>query len=286
MTLSRLGSALALALPLALAAGCDRSAAGGAAGAESRVGADSSARARIAGFWVEYRAATEQRIAGQVQAAAEGYARALALQPDHGDALYYLGAMRLALGDYAGAERAWERLARVDSSSAKAHSQLGRLHLCLDQGAPFDVARAEAHLLRAHAINQEETGPLLRLGQAALFRGDTAAAGRRFREVSATDRGSVAARFYAGYLAWKRGDLARARALYREAAQVQGSKPAPAAGVPGEGDTRKGGPMGAQAERCRELDRLTERLGEGEPMEARYGRLDSLLQREGRDPGT
>jgi tetratricopeptide (TPR) repeat protein len=242
------------------------------------VGADSVERARVTGFWARYRDATTRRIAGNLEAASEAYARALELDPTHGDALYYLGGMRLALGDFPAAERAWRLLAETDSSSARAHSQLGVLFLCLDEGAPFQLDSAEAHFERAHQLNREETGPLLRLAEAALVRGDAARASGFIGEVLGSHRTSSAARFYAGYLAWKREDRGAAERLYREAAAAADSAPAPAGAVPGEGDTRGGGPMTAHPPRCDQFRQLTASLGQPPGMAGRYLRLDSLLQ--------
>lgn len=241
-------------------------------------GPDSAARARVTAFWARYRSATSQRIAGNPAAASQEYARALELDSAHGDALYYYGAMRLALGDFPEAERAWRLLATTDSSSARAHSQLGTLFLCLDAGAPFQLDSAEAHFNRTHQLNKEETGPLVHLGEAALIRGDTAGAARYFRQVLGSHRTSPAARFYTGYLAWMRGDLATARSHYQGATAAADSAPPPAAAVPGEGDTRGGGPLTSLPSRCDQFRQLHASLSSEPGMAERYRRLDRLLQ--------
>lgn len=245
-------------------------------------GPDSAARARVTEFWKRYRGATDQRIAGNTEVAAREYRRALELNPRHGDALYYLGGMRLSLGDFAGAEQAWRDLATSDPSSARAHSQLGRLYLCLDEGAPFRVDSAEAHLTRAHQINSEETGPVLQLGEAALIRGDTAVAARWFRTVLGSHQASAAAWFYAGFLEWKAGNRAKAGACYREALRVSAPASPPASAAPGEGDTKGGPPMTSRPGRCDQFRQLTVALDRPPGMEPRYGRLDSLLRVAGR----
>ena len=236
-------------------------------------------RARVDSFWKLYREATAQRVARQTLGAADTYARALALNPDHEDVLYYLGGMQLALGDFDGATRAWRHLAAVNTSSARAHSQLGRLYACFDKGAPSNLDSAKAHLRRAHEINQEENGPLVSLGQVALMRGDLASAQRYFDAVLRTHGGNVPARFYVGYLALKGADTLRARTEFIRATSAVA--PPPAAGVAGEGDTKYGAASpGQRMERCDELGvsaRIPRTASTAKEMFHRYRQVDSLL---------
>jgi tetratricopeptide (TPR) repeat protein len=236
-------------------------------------------RTQLQAFWALYREATAQRVAGETQRAADTYARALTLQSDHEDVLYYFGSMRLELGDFAGAARAWQHLVAVNPTSARAHSRLGALYLCLTRGGPFQIDSAERHLRTAHEINREESGPLLHLGEVALLRGDTGSARGNFSAVLATHAASGPAHFYVGYLAWKAKDMATARAHLRLATTA--APPVAAGGVPGEGDTKNGNaPLRSTGNRCGELRTLTERAAardlEGD-MSIRYSLLDSLL---------
>jgi tetratricopeptide (TPR) repeat protein len=231
-------------------------------------------------FWRLYREATALRVARTTQRASDAYARALELNPKHEDALYYYGGMRLDLGDFAGAARAWTTLAAVNPSSARVHSELGSLYLCLEAGAPFHVDSAERHFARAHEINQEETGPLVRLGEVALLRGDLATAKRHFDAVLVTHAGNGLARFYAGYVEWKKGNTALAEQQYMRAVAAAESA-APPAAAPGEGDTRRGiTPLVAGSQRCGQLRALTTRLRMAaveRDMVTRYRELNSLL---------
>ena len=236
-------------------------------------------RTRVESFWKLYREATAQRIARQAPRATDTYARALALNPDHEDVLYYLGGMQLALGDFHGATRAWRHLAAVNASSARAHSQLGRLYSCLENGAPSHLDSAQAHLNRAHEINQEENGPLVSLGEVALMRGDLASARQYFGAVLHTHEGNALARFYVGYIALKGADTVRARTEFIRATSA--AAPPPAAGVPGEGDTKYGAASpGHRMERCDELGAIatTPRTASAaKEMFHRYRQVDSLL---------
>lgn len=263
---------------LGLGAACGRGGRPDVPADNPRLAPDDPERTRVMTFWARYRTATDLRIAGTWAAAADAYASALELDPNHGDALYYLGAMRLALGDYPGAEQAWRRLIEVEPPSARGHSQLGGLFLCLDEGAPFQLDSAEAHFHRAHEINREETGALLRLGEAALVRGDPGSARTYFRQVLGSHQASAAAHFYGGYLAWKDGDAAGAAAAYQAATDAAAPVAAPASAPAGEGDTRAGRPMTAHRARCDQLQRLMDEMDAAPGMAERYARLDRLLR--------
>ncbi len=243
-------------------------------------GTVASDRAQVQDFWKLYREATLLRVARMTQRASDTYARALELNPKHEDVLYYYGSMRLELGDFAGAVRAWRTLAAVNLSSARAHSELGSLYLCRDPGAPFQLDSAQWHLERAHEINKEETGPLVRLGEVALLRGDLATAKLRFEQVLVTHAANGVARFYAGYVEWKNGNTALAQQQFARgvAAAASGT---PVAQAPGEGDTRRGtAALVAENQRCGELRALTKQLRTADPkrdMPSRYRELDKVL---------
>jgi TolA-binding protein len=240
-------------------------------------------RARLAEFWVRYRSATALRLAHRLEEAAREYARALELQPRHEDALYYLGSVRFATGDFPAAREAWERLIATNPRSARAHSRLGALSLCPEAGPWFDPVRAEAEFRTAHEINREETGPLLRLGQAALFRGDSAAARRHFTAVLGGHAGSADARFYLGFLEWSAGRLDQARQAFARAARSPPASRLPA-GATGEGDTgASGSSRGAAPEPCSAADRIAADLASlrdqdlDREMTTRYRALATLI---------
>ena len=238
-------------------------------------------RDRVQRFWSIYRQATRERVAFQTAMAAQSYARALDLNPDHEDALYYAGSMRLELGDFVGAASAWRHLLRVNPSSARTHSQLGALHQCLDRDAPFQLDSAERHFRRAHELNQEENGPLVHLGEVALQRGDQAVARRYFSAVLATDSTNAPAHFYTGYLAFAQGDMALARDELRRVVPAAARAKASSVGAPGEGDTKHGSaPLRHDGSRCGQLQALLGRVlapERGENMTRLYTDLDRAL---------
>jgi Tfp pilus assembly protein PilF len=218
------------------------------------------ARAGIREFWEIYRGATGERMAGRIGAARDAYRRALELNPQHEDALYYLGNMELELGHYDEAHSAWARLVQLNPGSARTHSRLGDLYACMDPGAPRDLAKAEAEFRRALELNREETGPLLRLGEIALMRGNLAGTISRLDAVIGSHSRSVEAHFLKGYVAWKRAQPDSAAALFREAVSLARSAP-PIQALPGEGDTKRGlAPAVARTARCRIFDAEMEKL--------------------------
>ncbi|MGH7522668.1 MAG: FG-GAP-like repeat-containing protein [Gemmatimonadales bacterium] len=210
-----------------------------------------ASQSAIRDFWSRYREATTARVAGRPAAARDAYRQALALDPRHEDVLYYLGNMELELGNFGGAESAWKQLVEVNPGSARAHSRLGDLYACPDSGAPWDLARAQHRFAQAAQLNREETGPLLRLGEVALLRGDWTGALRYFDAVIGSHSRSVEAHFLKGYVAWKRGQHDVAEAQYQAAAALAHATP-PVQPAPAEGDTKHGTtPLVSRPTRCR-----------------------------------
>ncbi|MFQ5689258.1 MAG: FG-GAP-like repeat-containing protein [Gemmatimonadota bacterium] len=194
------------------------------------------ARERTRRFWQRYREASRARIAGDLETAAREYAAALTLDSTHEDALYYLGNVELERGDFRAAAEAWERLEALDPGSARVHFQLGRLHACPSHPEGLDLERAEREFRRAREINSEETGPLLRLGQVALLRGDLEEATEELDAVTSVNEQSVDALYLKGYIAWKRGRNTESIALFRKA--IDGARSVVTARPPAGGAER------------------------------------------------
>lgn len=216
---------------------------GGCGGQEAREAstADDAKRKHVLAFWKELNAATAARAQRDFAEAARLYEAALAIEPRHEDALYYLGQCRRERADPQAARAAFERLVEANPSSARGHLALGALLASPDPREPMDLAQAEAHLRRAHEINGEETGPVVRLGEVALVSGRDAEARQWFESALRTNPKSVEAAFLAGYLGWEAGGrIAPHLARVREAVKVE----APTKGVLSEGD-RQGTPQKA-----------------------------------------
>ena len=190
-------------------------------------------------FWGLYRRATALRAQGKWDEAAGAYREALRFDTRHEDVLYYLGNVLSELGRYDEAFKAWQTLLEVSPHSSRVHIQIGNLHLRPDLVDLFDLKAAEAAFNRALEINGEETGPLLRLGEVALIRGDLDRAWNDFSTVVRSNYRSVEAHYLRGYIRWHQGDGEAALELFRKS--VRYSRPEkPIKGVLGEGDTKPG----------------------------------------------
>jgi len=226
---------------------------------EAAAGAQDSARQRVLAFWSRFHGATEARTRRDLGTAARLYEEALLLDPGHEDALYYLGQCRREMGQPEAARAAFERLVESNPMSARGHLSLGALLASPDPGEPMVLAEAERHLRRAHEINGEETGPVVRLGEIALVAGRPAEARGWFEAALRTNPKSVEAAFLAGYLAWEEGrPTASILRRLREAARVE----APVKGVLNEGDRR-----GSRRSAAPPLSSPLGRLLFGEPVE-------------------
>lgn len=186
-------------------------------------------------FWQRLGAATDARIAGDCAQARDLYLEALRLDPKHEDCLYYLGQCHRDLRQPAEAGRSFERLVEVNPASARGHQALGALLASSDPGEPLDLGRAEVHLRRAHGVNSEETGPMLRLGEVLIVQDRTEEAQTWLASAARTNPKSVEAEFLLGYLLWQAGDRRGAAAQLARAARAAESD-APVKGVLGEGD--------------------------------------------------
>ena len=194
------------------------------------------ARQRVRLFWDKLQSANEARLRPDCRTAVGLYEQALELRPRHEDALYYLGQCRRELGEPQAARTAFERLVEANPSSARGHLALGALLASPDPQEPMDLVAAELHLRRAHAINGEETGPVVRLGEVALVSGRPGEARDWFEAALRTNPKSVEAAFLAGFVTWDAGtkDVAGLVRRVHGAAEVV----APVKGVLSEGDRK------------------------------------------------
>jgi tetratricopeptide (TPR) repeat protein len=199
-------------------------------------------RAAIVRFWRAFQQATVLRMKRDFTAAEAAYREALAIDPAHEDSLYYLGQVLAETGRPDEARDQFRHLVAVNPHSARGHLALGALLSSPDSGVTANLEEAETHLRRAHDINGEETGPLVRLGEVLIVRGEAGEARRWLEDAARTNPKSVEASFLAGYLLWEAGDrqgAGAALARARTAAKVQ----APTKGVLGEGDRKAAPPL-------------------------------------------
>jgi tetratricopeptide (TPR) repeat protein len=228
---TRSGATLIAVLAALSACGCR----GGADPAPP--GPSDEERQRVRLFWQRFGDATAARIGGDCGRAIDLYVEALRLDPRHEDSFYYLGQCRRTTRRPVEARQAFERLVEVNPASARGHLALGALLASVEPTEPLDLAQAESHLRRAHEINGEETGPMLRLGEVLLVQ-DRVADARTWLEAAArTNPRAVEASFLLAYLAWDAGDRRSADAHFARA--LRGAQAdAPPKGVLGEGDRK------------------------------------------------
>jgi tetratricopeptide (TPR) repeat protein len=233
-----------------------------------------------------YNSATSLRLQGKWEEAAAGSQEALALDPRHEDCLYYLGNAFFELGRFQEAIDAWKRLIETSpNQSSRAHAQLGMLYSCGAPGTPFDLAQAERELHQALAINKEESGPVIKLGEVALLKGERKKALEYLSAGRNLNFKSVQANYLIGYLKWAAGDAAGALVDLKQAADFAlAAKPPPEAS--GEGDTKKKGPLLAKGVGSRglltsywkSLDDWPQDAVNPARVEVEYRRFDQRLQ--------
>lgn len=192
---------------------------------------------QIKEFWVLYRNATAFRINGEWDKAIEEYKKALILNPEHEDAIYYLGNMYLELGADQEAEKEWLKLAHLNKESLRAHFQLGKLYLYSESGELASMEKAESEFKRALAINQDFIQPLVYLGEISLIQGDLNSSYQYFSAVLGTDPQNFYSIILSGFILWKQGQSTKALEFYALAQDLsQGEEIGEA--VSQEGDTR------------------------------------------------
>ncbi|HEX6202061.1 MAG TPA: FG-GAP-like repeat-containing protein [Thermoanaerobaculia bacterium] len=228
--------------PAAESAGRGRSArrtAGGAAPAAASNGPAPGAatldRRQVVAFWAAHRAGMDaMKRQGDLDTAIGHFRRALALDPSHEDARYYLADCLWLQGHRDEAMGHLDEMRRRSPGSQRAHRQWATLRAAT-AGSAADLAAAAAAAERALAINREETGALLLLGEIALLQGQPRRAAERLELACRTNPRAVGGFFLRGYVAWSAGDRAAARDLLRRAAEARGPDWKPQ-GTVAEGD--------------------------------------------------
>ncbi len=192
----------------------------------------------LPGFWDKEHAAMDaMKKDGDYARAARLFREALAMNPSHEDSHYYLANCLAAQGDSRGAIAQLDELVRLNPGSHRAWLRRGSL-LAASATSRDGLRAAADSVEKALAINPEETGAMMLLGEIAIVSGDYANAARRFQAVSRTNPRAAAALFLGSYIAWKRGDAAEARSLLARTQQARGKEWKPKGSVL-EGDVRR-----------------------------------------------
>lgn len=206
-----------------------------ATAAATGVAAPASERDRIVAFWDRHRAAMHALKSENNPAKAAGlFEQALAIDPTHEDARFYLATALAAQGNTDGALQQYDRMNRTNARSHRSLTGWARLRALTSRG-PADLAAAEEALNRAHDLNPEETGALVMLGEIALMRGQRTVAERRLKAVVQANARAAGALFLLGYVRWKANDAEHAREYLELARTALGPEWKPA-GSTAEGD--------------------------------------------------
>ena len=202
--------------------------------------ADSSTtdKQRLVEFWAKERAAMNaMKVEKDNGKAIALFREALALNPNHEDSRYYLGLCLAHQNDPDGALAQLDELKRINPQSHRAWQQSGVLRATFAK-TDADLLAAEKSLERAHALNPEETGALLVLGEISLMRADHAKADQQLAAACRTNPKAVGGFFLRAYLAWKAGDDSGASRLLESARGALGKDWQPL-GATSEGDVKQ-----------------------------------------------
>jgi tetratricopeptide (TPR) repeat protein len=230
------------------------------------------ARSRTVAFWGKQREAMRVlKVEKDVPRAAALLREALAFDPTHEDTRYYLASSLARLGDTEGALAQLEELTRINPSSHRGYSRWGALRAQTARDAQ-DLRAAEAALERAHAVNPEETGALLALGEVSLLRGDLDRADKRLGDACTANPRAAGGLFLLGYIRWKRGDMPHAAELLARTRQALGPEWKP------HGSTAEGDVEQKAHDETTPLARfVAEWTGSNNPVQA-YAPLDRYLR--------
>ncbi|MHC4080920.1 MAG: FG-GAP-like repeat-containing protein [Planctomycetota bacterium] len=190
---------------------------------------------RIVAFWSKHRAAMRaMKVEADYPKAIALFEEAVALDPTHEDARYYLGNCLAAVGDTDAAVVQLEALLRLDPRSHRGLRRLGVLRASVAK-TRADLKEAMSLLDRALEINREETGVLLAMGEIDLILGDYDQADQHLEWACRTNPRAVSGFYLRGYVAWKRGEDDMARELLQRARDALGPEWKPE-GTTAEGD--------------------------------------------------
>lgn len=162
-------------------------------------------------FWKNHRAGMDARRQGRWTAAVAAFRRALEIRPEHETTHYYLASALFETGHHAEAVAHWEAILVHHPMSSRANVQLAAVHAIPDLLDLFDLDRARAHLERALELNREETGPLIRLGEVEVARGNESKGRELLEQARLTNPRAASAHYLCAYLSWKAGDEAQAQ---------------------------------------------------------------------------
>lgn len=195
-------------------------------------------KAALLRFWEKQHAAMDaMKRERNVERAATLFREALAIDPDHEDAHYYLANCLAASGDIPAAIAELDALVRINPQSHRAFQRKGEL-LAVSAASRKQLELARQSLKVALHLNAEETGTLVLLGEVALAMGESRTAQQHFMHACQANPKAADAWFFRGYIAWKRKDIRQASQMLASARAARGLDWKPAGSVL-EGDVKR-----------------------------------------------
>ena len=192
---------------------------------------------RIRSFWELYNQAAAARMRGDFESAALGYQKALELDPEHQDSLFYLAVSLEESGRYDEAARLLEKLTDLYPEHNPAWSQLGMVLSTLAPGAQPDLEAASAAFKRSQEINREQSGPFLAQGKLEIDRGRLDRASEAF--AIAARGGAPEGLFLSGLTRYLEGDPRAAAGFFIQVLEANAREKAiTGRGVLSEGDVQ------------------------------------------------
>jgi tetratricopeptide (TPR) repeat protein len=154
-------------------------------------------------FWMYYNHATKYRLKNKIDSSITFYHKALKLNPDHKDALYYIGNMYMKAGMFGKAQETWVKLIGLNSQSERGYNQLGNLYFCIEHKNYFKPEKAKWYFTRANELNKEALNPKKCLGEIALFQNRKNDAYGIFNKLLMMEHENAEIYFLVGYINWK-----------------------------------------------------------------------------------
>lgn len=154
-------------------------------------------------FWIYFNRATEYRLDGKTDSSITFYKKALRLNPDHKDALYYIGNMYVKADKFNSAQKVWKKLTQLNPQSERAYNQLGNLYFCVRHKDFFNPHKSMLYFKRANNLNPRAINPNIRLGEIAVFMNRKNDALGILNNLLMTEHKNAEVYFLLGYVDWE-----------------------------------------------------------------------------------
>lgn len=188
-------------------------------------------KATLTQFWFKQHAAMDAMKREQnCGKAVPLFREALALNPQHEDAHYYLANCLVTLGDVPSAIAELDALIHINPQNHRAFQRKGEL-LAASASSRSQLEPARQALNAALALNSEETGTLILRGEVLLAEGKSAEAEQDLAHACLANPHAASAWFLRGYIAWAQHNASQASAMLAATRSARGKDWKPAGSV-------------------------------------------------------